>query len=160
VGRAGVSGRSPLVTGDDEPEANLDDEDAMGNQTLEDRGPTVFVVSLILIILATVFVILRIISKWGVTRKANADDYFTIVAWLLALGLAVSIMIGTTVGLGSPDSRKPSSINRLKGDSGASSKLPEENWEAVSGAKARDEIVEALFGPPLSAGSHGGALTA
>jgi hypothetical protein len=87
-----------------------DDENAMGEQTLEDRGPTVFVVTLILIILATVFVILRLISKWGVTRKANADDYCTIVAWLFALGSAVSIMIGTTVGLGAPDSRKPSSI--------------------------------------------------
>jgi hypothetical protein len=62
-----------------------DDENAMGEQTLEDRGPTVFVVTLILIILATVFVILRLISKWGVTRKANADDYCTIVAWLFAL---------------------------------------------------------------------------
>lgn len=85
----------------------------MGDQTLEDRGPTVFVVTLILIILATVFVILRLISKWGVTRKANADDYCTIVAWLVALGLAVSIMIGTTVGLGAPDSRKPSSITMV-----------------------------------------------
>jgi hypothetical protein len=63
----------------------------------------------------------------------------------------MSIMMGTTVGLGAPDSRKPSSINRLKGDNGASSKLPEENWEAVSGAKARDDIVEAPFGPPLAA---------
>jgi hypothetical protein len=71
--------------------------------TLSDRGPTVFVVTLVLIVVATVFVVLRLISKWGVTRKANADDYVIIVAWLIAVGLSVSIMIGTRVGLGAPD---------------------------------------------------------
>lgn len=71
--------------------------------TLSDRGPTVFVVTLVLIVAATVFVVLRLISKWGVTRKATADDYVIIVAWLIAVGLSVSIMIGTRVGLGAPD---------------------------------------------------------
>jgi hypothetical protein len=71
--------------------------------TLSDRGPTVFIVTLVLIVVATVFVVLRLISKWGVTRKANADDYVIIVAWLIAVGLSVSIMIGTRFGLGAPD---------------------------------------------------------
>jgi hypothetical protein len=64
----------------------------------------VFAVTLVIIIVATVFVVLRLISKWGVTRKANADDYVIIVGWVFAVGLSVSIMIGTRVGLGAPDS--------------------------------------------------------
>jgi hypothetical protein len=71
---------------------------------LNDRGPTVFAVTLAIIIVATVFLVLRLVSKWGVTRKANADDYVVIVGWVFAVGLSVSIMIGTHVGLGAPDS--------------------------------------------------------
>jgi hypothetical protein len=75
-----------------------------GMEVLNNRGPTVFVVTLVIITVATVFVVLRLISKWGVTRKANADDYVIILGWVFAVGLSVSIMIGTRVGLGAPDS--------------------------------------------------------
>jgi hypothetical protein len=73
-------------------------------EALNSRGPTVFVVTLVLISLATVFIVLRLISKWGVTRKATSDDFVVIISWLFAIGLSVSIMIGTQVGLGAPDS--------------------------------------------------------
>jgi hypothetical protein len=73
-------------------------------EILNDRGTTVFVVTLVLIVLATVFTILRLISKWGVTRKATSDDFVALIAWAFAVGLSVSIMIGTQVGLGEPDS--------------------------------------------------------
>ena len=46
------------------------------------RGPTVFVVSLVFVTLATVFTVLRAISKWFVTKKTNADDYLVIVGWV------------------------------------------------------------------------------
>jgi hypothetical protein len=71
---------------------------------LNDRGPAVFVVTLVLIVFATVFTVLRLISKWGVTRKATSDDFVAIMAWVFAVALSVSIMIGTRVGLGKPDS--------------------------------------------------------
>lgn len=71
------------------------------------RGSTVFTVTLVLIICATVFVILRLISKWGITRKATGDDYAIIIAWVLAVGLSGSIMVAAHFGLGLPDSRKP-----------------------------------------------------
>ncbi|GFZ48389.1 hypothetical protein JCM24511_06137 [Saitozyma sp. JCM 24511] len=84
-------------------------------EVLKDRGPAVFVVTLAITIVATVFVVLRLISKWGVTRKANADDYVIIVGWVFAVGLSVSIMIGTRVGLGAPDSEiKPEWFTPLK----------------------------------------------
>jgi hypothetical protein len=73
-------------------------------EILNDRGTTVFVVTLVLIVLATVFTILRLTSKWGVTRKATSDDFVALIAWAFAVGLSVSIMIGTQVGLGEPDS--------------------------------------------------------
>ncbi|RSH80818.1 hypothetical protein EHS25_006987 [Saitozyma podzolica] len=73
-------------------------------ESLGNRGPVVFVVTLVLIIFATVFTVLRLMSKWGVTRKATSDDFVAIVAWVFAVGVAVSIMIGTQVGLGAPDS--------------------------------------------------------
>jgi cation transport ATPase len=72
-------------------------------ETLHDRSSTVFVVTLVIVTVATVSLVLRLISKWGVTRKTNADDYVIIVAWVFAVGLSVAIMIGTQVGLGAPD---------------------------------------------------------
>ncbi|GFZ44342.1 hypothetical protein JCM24511_02064 [Saitozyma sp. JCM 24511] len=52
------------------------------------------------IVFATVSTVLQLMSKWGVTRKATSDDFVAIVAWMFAVGVAVSIMIGTQVGLG------------------------------------------------------------
>ncbi|RSH95859.1 hypothetical protein EHS25_000952 [Saitozyma podzolica] len=84
-------------------------------EVLNDRGPTVFIVTLVIISVATLFVVLRLISKWGVTHKANPDDYVVVVGWVFTVGLSVSIMIGTHVGLGSPDSAiKPEWFMPLK----------------------------------------------
>jgi hypothetical protein len=77
-------------------------------QVLSDRGPTVFGVTLAFISSATGFVVLRMISKWGITRKVNADDFAIIIGWVFAVGLSVCIMIGTQVGLGAPDAGEPS----------------------------------------------------
>jgi hypothetical protein len=49
---------------------------------MEDRGPTVFTVTLVLSILATVFVALRLVSKWYIVKRSNSDDVFTIIAWV------------------------------------------------------------------------------
>ena len=65
---------------------------------------SVSAVVLALIIVTTVFTVLRIISKLGITRKATADDFVAIVAWALDVGLSVTIMVGTKFGLGAPDS--------------------------------------------------------
>jgi hypothetical protein len=55
-------------------------------EQLNNRGPTVYAVVLALIIVATVFIVLRVISKLGITRRATADDFVAIVAWVLTLG--------------------------------------------------------------------------
>ncbi|RSH95780.1 hypothetical protein EHS25_000872 [Saitozyma podzolica] len=58
-------------------------------EVLNNRGTNVFVVTLVLIILATIFIVLRLISKWGLTRKATSDDFVAIISWLFAIGLLI-----------------------------------------------------------------------
>lgn len=50
--------------------------------TIQSRATVVFNVTLVLAIVATVFVVLRIISKWVVVKRNNSDDVFTIIAWV------------------------------------------------------------------------------
>lgn len=83
------------------------------------RGPVVLVVTAVMIILSTLFVLLRLISRFGIVRRVAWDDYFMIIAWVcdfssfqsnrsapnfvlqfLAFGLSFSICYGTHVGLG------------------------------------------------------------
>jgi hypothetical protein len=49
---------------------------------LRSRAPVVFNASLVLTIVATVFVVLRLSSKWIVVKRNNSDDVFTIIAWV------------------------------------------------------------------------------
>lgn len=51
-------------------------------EVLHSRADVVFNVTLVLAIVATVFVGLRITSKWIVVKRNNSDDVFTIIAWV------------------------------------------------------------------------------
>lgn len=64
------------------------------------RGPAVLAVTATTIACCTVFVVLRLISRFVIVRKAGLDDYFMILAWVLAFGTSFSICYGTFVGLG------------------------------------------------------------
>lgn len=68
-----------------------------------DRSGAVFIVTLVLSITATVFVLLRLASKGLVVRKLTSDDYVIVLAWIFSAGLSVSIMLGAQRGLGAPD---------------------------------------------------------
>jgi preprotein translocase subunit Sss1 len=48
----------------------------------------------------SLFVGLRMISRFLVVRKPGWDDYTMLLAWLLAFGASFSICYGTTRGLG------------------------------------------------------------
>ena len=48
----------------------------------------------------SLFVFLRLISRFVVVRKSGMDDYTMILAWLLAMGASVSICYGASKGLG------------------------------------------------------------
>lgn len=50
---------------------------------LPDRGPTVFIVALVTLVLATAMTILRLVSKWGIVKnRRDPDDYLTLLAWV------------------------------------------------------------------------------
>ncbi|KAI9725607.1 MAG: hypothetical protein M1834_009762 [Cirrosporium novae-zelandiae] len=68
--------------------------------TSGNRGPAVFVVTVALFAVATVFVFLRMLSRIRVVRRVSYDDYFMVLAWMLGFGIAFSICYGTSVGLG------------------------------------------------------------
>lgn len=67
---------------------------------MQDRGPTVLVVVIIMLCVSTVFVALRLVSRIGIVKRVSNDDYAIILAWLIAFGFSFSICYGTTVGLG------------------------------------------------------------
>lgn len=57
--------------------------------------------------LATVFVVARLASRFWIVKNKTLDDWFIVLAWLLAFGLAFSIDYGTSKGLGKHDSDIP-----------------------------------------------------
>jgi hypothetical protein len=64
------------------------------------RGPAVLAVTAATLVCSTLFVVLRLVSRFGIVRKPGADDYFMILAWVLAFGTSFAICYGTSVGLG------------------------------------------------------------
>jgi hypothetical protein len=50
--------------------------------------------------ICSLFVGLRLISRFAVVRKPGWDDYTMILAWVIALGASFSICYGVTKGLG------------------------------------------------------------
>lgn len=57
-------------------------------------------VSAATLVLSSLFVGFRLISRFAVLRKPGWDDYTIIVAWILAFGASFSICYGATKGLG------------------------------------------------------------
>lgn len=64
------------------------------------RGPVVMGVSAATLALCSVFVGLRLISRFFVVKRPGCDDYAMIVAWVIAFGASFSVCYGTTKGLG------------------------------------------------------------
>ncbi|KAJ5060061.1 major facilitator superfamily domain-containing protein [Bipolaris maydis] len=64
------------------------------------RGPVVMGVSAATLAICSVFVGLRLVSRFLVVRKPGWDDYTMILAWVIAFGASFSICYGTTKGLG------------------------------------------------------------
>lgn len=50
--------------------------------TLPSRGKPVFVVTTITFVLATVFVVARLVSRFGILKHRTADDWVMILAWV------------------------------------------------------------------------------
>lgn len=67
---------------------------------VESRQTISLVVTAAFLVVSTVFVVLRLVSRIGIVRRVQADDYFMIAAWLVAFGLSFAVCYGTSVGLG------------------------------------------------------------
>jgi predicted small secreted protein len=72
----------------------------MATEHDDTRGPIVLAVTAATLALCTVFVLLRIASRYFVVKKPGWDDHALIVAWVLAFGTSFAICYGTTKGLG------------------------------------------------------------
>lgn len=70
------------------------------NSIVENRASVVLAVTTAFLVVSTAFVALRLVSRIGVVRKVSRDDYFIVLAWLIAFGFSFSICYGTSVGLG------------------------------------------------------------
>lgn len=68
-----------------------------------DRGPAVFAVTISTLVVATIFLIARIVCKTTIVKKVSWDDYFIILAWILAAALTTTIDVGASFGLGRHD---------------------------------------------------------
>lgn len=67
------------------------------------RGQLTLAVSLTMVILATVFVLFRLVTRIWIVKKVYLDDWLILAAWALAVGFSASICAGTAVGLGLHD---------------------------------------------------------
>ncbi|KAF2742010.1 MFS general substrate transporter [Sporormia fimetaria CBS 119925] len=64
------------------------------------RASAVLAVTAATLACCTLFVVLRLISRFAIVRKGGLDDYFMVLAWVLAFGTSFTICYGTAVGLG------------------------------------------------------------
>ncbi|CAD6503184.1 BgTH12-02852 [Blumeria graminis f. sp. triticale] len=71
------------------------------------RGQSVVIVTLTTIVLTTIFVFARLVSRLGILRTRTADDWFIILAWALALGLSISVIYGNSEELGQHEAHEP-----------------------------------------------------
>ena len=67
------------------------------------RAESVRTVSVVTLVLTTVFVIGRLISRFVLVKSRTWDDWFIILAWFFAFGVSFSIIWSTTRGLGRHD---------------------------------------------------------
>ena len=50
--------------------------------TMQDRGPTVLAVVIAVLVVSTVFIVLRLVSRIGIVRRVSNDDYAIVLAWV------------------------------------------------------------------------------
>ncbi|KAK5987413.1 6-deoxy-L-galactose permease-like protein [Cladobotryum mycophilum] len=81
----------------------MDLSDAMSRGAVPDHGPAVFAVTTATLVLASVFVAARMISRFFIVKNVTWDDRVMILAWLFAFFLSFTICLGVSNGLGRHD---------------------------------------------------------
>ncbi|KAH8645570.1 hypothetical protein BGZ60DRAFT_257601 [Tricladium varicosporioides] len=67
------------------------------------RSGTIVAAAISVVALSFFAVLLRLISRLALIRRATLDDFFIVVAWLIALAMSIAICLGTHYGLGKHD---------------------------------------------------------
>ena len=65
-----------------------------------DRGPATSAVTIVMVVIATVFVAARFFTRIYLVRSIKQDDWWILAAWLVAVGFSISICVGVHYGLG------------------------------------------------------------
>ena len=71
------------------------------------RSEAALAVTIVMIVLSTLFVSFRMISRAAIVKKISIDDYFIMLAWAIALGLSFAICYGCAWGLGRHEKNVP-----------------------------------------------------
>ncbi|KAK5127659.1 hypothetical protein LTR85_007000 [Meristemomyces frigidus] len=71
------------------------------------RSEAVLAVTIIMVVLSTIFVSLRMVSRAAIVKKLSVDDYIMMLAWAIAFGLSFSICYGSAWGLGRHETDVP-----------------------------------------------------
>lgn len=67
---------------------------------LQGRSEAVLAVTIVFLVLCTLFVFFRMVSRAAIVKKISVDDYFIVSAWVIAVGISSAICYGCAWGLG------------------------------------------------------------
>lgn len=74
-----------------------------------DRGPATSAVTIVITVVATVFVAARFYTRIWLVRSIKQDDWWILAAWILAVGFSTSICVAVKYGLGKHKENIPES---------------------------------------------------
>ncbi|OAA50738.1 Major facilitator superfamily domain, general substrate transporter [Cordyceps fumosorosea ARSEF 2679] len=80
----------------------MDDTSAAARH-VPNRGPAVFAVTVITLVIASVFVFARMVCRYFIVKKITWGDRIMMLAWLIAFFLSFTVAFGTFNGLGKYD---------------------------------------------------------
>ncbi|KAL7786262.1 major facilitator superfamily domain-containing protein [Trichoderma ceciliae] len=83
------------------------DSDPEPGGSMANRGPAVLAVTTATLVLASVFVFARMVSRYFIVKRVTWDDKIILLAWLISLFLSFTICLGVANGLGKHDSDIP-----------------------------------------------------
>ncbi|KAL6878539.1 major facilitator superfamily domain-containing protein [Trichoderma novae-zelandiae] len=77
--------------------------------SIANRGPAVLAVTTATLVLASVFVFARMVSRYFIVKRFTWDDRIILLAWLISFFLSFTICLGVANGLGKHDDDIPAS---------------------------------------------------
>ncbi|KAK6951069.1 hypothetical protein Daesc_007598 [Daldinia eschscholtzii] len=103
----------------------------MSSGDFPNRGPAVFAVTIATLVLTSCIVAARLFCRIRIVRSVTWDDYFIVIAWVIAFALSFAIDLGASKGLGRHDED-----------------IPAENWNTL---RRSEYAFSVLYNPALMA---------